>query len=267
MVPNEAPQYTGIVHLLLHFRWMWVGLLVVDEESGVRFMKNLQPLLSQRGICFAFTEKMPKSTYLDEYYDMLSTWVQIYQVIMKSKANAVIVYGETKTMFCLRSLLHVGKMEDNTNTPVGKVWIITAQLDFTALTYQINSDMQVFQGSIAFTVHSNEVHGFKTFIQLINPLETNEDGFLKLFWAQTFRCLFPTSNTDQHISEACTGEEKLQNLPTSGFELSMTGHGYSVYNAVYAIAHALHAMYPSGHAAMVERGRLQLQNLQPWQVY
>ncbi|XP_054850454.1 vomeronasal type-2 receptor 26-like [Eublepharis macularius] len=35
LVPNEERQYTGIVRLLLHFRWTWVGLLAVDDESDM----------------------------------------------------------------------------------------------------------------------------------------------------------------------------------------------------------------------------------------
>ncbi|XP_070800824.1 vomeronasal type-2 receptor 26-like [Pituophis catenifer annectens] len=43
----------------------------------------------------------------------------------------------------------------------------------------------------------------------------------------------------------CNGEEKLESLPMTMFETSMTAHSYTVYTAVYAIAHALHILYSS----------------------
>ncbi|CAI5789980.1 vomeronasal type-2 receptor 26-like [Podarcis lilfordi] len=269
MVPNEAHQYTGIVELLLHFGWTWVGLLAVDNDSGERFIETLKPLLSQKGICLAFSKKTPKITYLAEYYDLQSYSIQIYQAMMESKAKVVVFYGETISMTDLKEMVTLGELENVTKTSVGKVWILTAQVDFTALTYQMNWDMQVFHGSLSFAVHSNMVQGFKAFLEVQNPFEANGNGFVKQFWEQAFLCLFPNSNTEEQASGTCTGEEKLEDLPSSGFEMSITGHSYSVSNAVYATAHALHAMFLSRtkYRAAVERRMQELQKFQPWQLH
>ncbi|XP_053217279.1 vomeronasal type-2 receptor 26-like isoform X2 [Podarcis raffonei] len=268
MVPNEAHQYTGIVELLLHFGWTWVGLLAVDNDSGERFIQTLKPLLSQKGICLAFSKKTPKTTYLAEYYDLQSYSIQIYQAMMESKAKVVVFYGETISMTDLKEMVTLGELENVTKTSEGKVWILTAQLDFTALTYQMSWDMQDFHGSLSFAVHSNVVQGFKAFLEVQNPFEANGNGFVKQFWEQAFLCLFPNSGTEEQASGTCTGEEKLENLPSSAFEMTMSGHSYSLYNAVYATAHALHAMFLSRtkYRAAVEGGIQELQKFQPWQV-
>ncbi|XP_077773562.1 vomeronasal type-2 receptor 26-like [Podarcis muralis] len=268
VVSNEAHQYTGIVELLLHFGWMWVGLLA-NGDSGERFIQTLKPLLSQKGICLAFSQTNLKTTHLADYYDMQLQFIQIYQAIMESKAKVVVVYGGTRSMLGLRTILALGLVENVTMTPEGKVWILTAQLDFAALTYQMSWDMQVFQGSLSFAVHSNVVQGFKAFLQVHNPFEANGNGFVKQFWAQVFLCLFPNSNTEEQASGTCTGDEKLEDLPSSGFEMSITGHSYSVYNAVYAIAHALHALFLSRtkYRVAVEGGMQELQKFLPWQLH
>ncbi|XP_060138024.1 vomeronasal type-2 receptor 26-like [Zootoca vivipara] len=268
MVPNEAHQYSGIVELLLHFGWTWVGLLAGDNESGERFTQTLQHLLSQKGICLAFSERTQKTRHFDEYFHMHHHWTRIYQVIMESKAKVVIVYGETKSMLDFRTMVALGEMGDVKKTPEGKVWILTAQLDFTALTFQITWDMEVFHGSLSFAVHSNEVQGFKSVLQVQNPFEANGNGFLKEFWEEVFFCSFPGFNTEEAASEACTGEEKLEDLPSSGFEMTMSGHSYSLYNAAYATAHALHVMFLSRtkYRGVEEGGMQELQKLQSWQV-
>uniref|UniRef100_A0ACB8EV86 Uncharacterized protein n=1 Tax=Sphaerodactylus townsendi TaxID=933632 RepID=A0ACB8EV86_9SAUR len=59
----------------------------------------------------------------------------------------------------------------------------------------------------------------------------------------------------------CTGDETLKDLPAS--EMSMTGHSYSIYNAVYAVAYALNAMHSSKD---IQGERRKLSSQQPWQV-
>ncbi|XP_060138030.1 vomeronasal type-2 receptor 26-like [Zootoca vivipara] len=183
---------------------------------------------------------------------------------MESKAKVVVVYGGTRSMPILRTMAALAELENVTKTSEGKVWIMTAQLEFTALTYQMTWDIQAFQGSLYFAVHSNVVQGFKSFLEAQNPFETNGNGFVKQLWAQVFLCLFPKSSTEEQPSGTCTGEEKLEDLPLSGFEMSITGHSYSLYNAVYAIAHALHAMFlPGAKYRVVVEG--EMQEIQPWQ--
>ncbi|XP_066483489.1 vomeronasal type-2 receptor 26-like [Tiliqua scincoides] len=59
MIPNEKAQYDGIVQLLRHFGWTWVGLIVSDDDSGETFGRILKPRLLQSHICIAFREVVP----------------------------------------------------------------------------------------------------------------------------------------------------------------------------------------------------------------
>nr|XP_028560152.1 vomeronasal type-2 receptor 26-like [Podarcis muralis] len=93
------------------------------------------------------------------------------------------------------------------------------------------------------------------------------DFFIKDFWQQAFACVFPSIVTDVMDPNICTGEENLEMLPTPFFEMSMTGHSYCIYNAVYAMAHSLHAMFSARlNSRLLEDNRkLVSQFYQLWQ--
>uniref|UniRef100_A0A8D2LNP1 G-protein coupled receptors family 3 profile domain-containing protein n=1 Tax=Varanus komodoensis TaxID=61221 RepID=A0A8D2LNP1_VARKO len=130
-------------------------------------------------------------------------------------------------------------------------------------------DLQLFQGALAFTIHSRDCAGFKEFLQIVQPYSAQSDGFLKILWEQSFECLLPTPSMSGKVKRGCTMEERLENLPGSQFEMDMTGHSYSIYNAVYAVAHALHVMLSSSskHRPMGMTTVPELQHLQPWQLH
>ncbi|XP_048366385.1 vomeronasal type-2 receptor 26-like [Sphaerodactylus townsendi] len=136
MVPREELQHTGMVQLLLHFQWTWIGTVTGDYDLGDKFLQTFLPMLSEKNIC-------------------------------------------------------------------------------------------------------------------------------------AFNCVFEDSSETLKSSDICTGEEKLESLPGIFFETSMTSFSYSVYNAVYAIAHALHKVYGyRGKLGLKEdRGRVDFPHPQPWQLY
>ncbi|XP_078234905.1 vomeronasal type-2 receptor 26-like [Pogona vitticeps] len=59
MIPNEEPQYDGIVELLKYFGWNWIGLLLSSDGTGEAFLRTLRPRLLQNNICVAVTEFLP----------------------------------------------------------------------------------------------------------------------------------------------------------------------------------------------------------------
>ncbi|XP_078234911.1 vomeronasal type-2 receptor 26-like [Pogona vitticeps] len=59
MIPNEEPQYDGIVELLKYFGWNWIGLLLSSDGTGEAFLRTLRPRLLQNNICVAVTEFIP----------------------------------------------------------------------------------------------------------------------------------------------------------------------------------------------------------------
>ncbi|XP_015281613.1 PREDICTED: vomeronasal type-2 receptor 26-like [Gekko japonicus] len=269
MVPNEVKQYKGILQLILHFRWMWIGLIVVDDERGERFQQALHPLFFQNGICLAFTEKILQVTSIDYYFTMIQEELEKFDVVMESKANAVVLYGDSESVSYMRWSQKFSETEFTTATLKGKIYIMTIQMDFVSYYYQRNWDKLVLHGAISFIVHTNQPPGFQQFLKSRKPLWTEGDGFIRDFWEQAFLCHFSDSPLEKEFDKNCTGEEQLESLPADIFEMSMTGPSYSIYNAVYAVAHALHALHSScnGHRRMMERKKCNLFSQPSWQLH
>nr|XP_028560571.1 vomeronasal type-2 receptor 26-like [Podarcis muralis] len=229
MVPNDRLQCKGIIQLLVYFKWTWVGLIATDDEVEPPFLKN--------------------------------------------KAKAVIVYGENQALEWVKNSLAATKIiqqifpQYKQRLSTTKVWITTAQIDFTLHTLHraLDPDIQKFHGAISFTIHTTELQNFKKFLSIVNPSWASEDGFINDFWEQAFSCSL-SNHTVFLADKPCSGDEMLTSLPSSFLEMSMTGHSYSIYNSVHALAHALHITYSARMNTRTKEtvGRFCLHHLEPW---
>ncbi|XP_061447427.1 vomeronasal type-2 receptor 26-like [Rhineura floridana] len=267
MFPSEDHQAAGILQLLLLFKWTWIGVVVINGDSGERFVQTVLPGFSQSGICFEFIENLPTLYFTTGIDKMVAEWVDTYKIIIGGTANVVILHGEIHTMIFLRMFPRLSEFEDITMKT--KVWIMTAQMEFTSVPLQRDWGIDIIHGAISIAVHSEGVLGFKKFLQRRNPTSEKEDAFIRLFWETAFNCLFPKTEVEKKVGEICTGKEKLETLPGSVFEISLTGHSYSVYNAVYVVAHALQAMQSSKfkHRTMMKQRSQKPLNEQAWQLH
>ncbi|XP_060125787.1 vomeronasal type-2 receptor 26-like [Zootoca vivipara] len=266
MFPNGAHQYMGILQLLLHFRWTWIGVVYLDDDNGERFVQNVLPSFSQRGICFAFIERLPKQGSSSASGVIADKGINMTVGIMASTASVVVVHGEIQTMLVLRTLIEFWEFSSGQKN--AKLLVMTAQMDFTSFPLQRQWDIDFIHGVLSLAVHSKGVLGFRKFIQNRNPISEKEDKFLRVFWEHTFTCLLPDTKVDMANEEFCTGKEKLDTLPASIFEMSATAHSYNIYLAVYAMVHALQSMdlSKSKKKAIAGGQRKKFLTELPWQV-
>ncbi|XP_060541318.1 vomeronasal type-2 receptor 26-like [Pantherophis guttatus] len=270
MFPNEHLQIMGILQLLLHFKWTWIGLICQENEIGERFLREVLTMFSEKGICFDYFAELPPEAFSNELGEKVDNFLKVYKIIMTSTSSVAIIYSENQVMAIFRIIPSVSEYLDTTVEMKDKVWIFPAQMEFTSVSFQRNSNIEFICGALSFAVSSKELLGFDTFLQTRNIfILENENSFSKVFWEQAFECSFSNFTLDPKSQKRCTGEEKLETLPSSAFELSMTGQSYSIYNAVYAMAHALQAMLTphSKHRAMAGSGKQKLLNHQVWQFH
>ncbi|XP_028560555.2 vomeronasal type-2 receptor 26-like [Podarcis muralis] len=269
MFPDQAQQYEGILQLLQHFNWIWIGVICQDDNNSERFVHNVLPMFEQKGICFDFVKRFTKLNVFRGIAAMMAAGLEIIDVIVRSTANVVIVHGEIHTIMEMRVYFKMQGTQEMPRQSLGKVWIMTAQMDFTSYPFQSCWDIGFLHGALSFAIYSEGITGFQKFIQRRRPALEKEDGFIRVFWEEAFNCSFHKPSLDKRHEESCTGEERVDTLPASVFEMSMTAHSYSIYNALYAVAHAVHSMHSSKfkHGTMEDGIRSAYVDQQPWQLH
>ncbi|XP_054849738.1 vomeronasal type-2 receptor 26-like [Eublepharis macularius] len=254
MVLHKTAQLEGFVHLIQYFRWMWIGLIVADDENGEEFEQSFKSVLSRNGICVAFTNKVP-SILFPGFDKSKSTQSLIFLQdalagLTTTKANVIVAYGDTYSLYGIQAQLMIHERSMKTN--IDKVWITTSQWDFTTSIFLKDWDVKYFHGSLSIAIHKNNVPGFQRFIETLNPFQYQDTLFFKIFWHDAFGCTIPNRYGTEFKDTYCTGEEKLESLPETVFERSMSSQSYSIYNAVYSLAHALHYLHSLRKTVRIE---------------
>ncbi|XP_063158517.1 vomeronasal type-2 receptor 26-like [Candoia aspera] len=264
MVPKDTFQYEGILSLLLHFRWLWIGMIAMDNDTGERFIRTVFPLFFQSGVCVAFIERIPRPGFGSDIKKSLEGGAKIHDIIMLSEANVLVVNGDSYSMAFFRWFPYLSYQAEIMKKPIGKVWIVTAQVELTSFVFQRDWDLSFFHGALSFVIHSSDQQDFELFLRNQTPSVYSSDDFIVDFWQQAFGCMFPNPHLGKVEGDTCTGKENLESLPATFFETQMTGHSYNIYNIAYAVAHALHAMFSGG---VLKDTRIRNKDLLWWQLH
>ncbi|XP_061469583.1 vomeronasal type-2 receptor 26-like [Rhineura floridana] len=250
MVPKDETQPVGIIKLLLHFGWTWIGLIAPDSDTGERFMNALTPLMIDSGICVAFSERIPEK-------NLYKAPIPSKPFLIWREVN-VIVYYENAQM----GWDPIMTLQAFDKRIGAKVWITTAfqEMDFN-LSFGPYG-FQYFHGSLSF-VRKPQV---RTKHDFYDPFSDAQDQF----WEKAFHCLYSKSVLSVRGWTRCREKENLETLPQEELERALSQDSYSTYFGVQAVAQALSAAYsPRAKKALMVGGRdrLKLQKLQPWQLH
>ncbi|KAG8127063.1 hypothetical protein E2320_022128, partial [Naja naja] len=179
--PKEFPQYVGLLQLLLYFQWNWVGLVAPESDNGERFISSLMPMLKEKEICLAFTEKLK----LDFLVSTKLKFLHIFKIW--SKAEVIILFGDSNSIINILAIMNVHKQW--TKATFCKVWILTSHWKVSMMGSQdILKGINPFHGALHFRDHTGDISGFSHFLLSLDPLNPQGDlKFLHIFkiWSKT----------------------------------------------------------------------------------
>uniref|UniRef100_G1TNI1 G-protein coupled receptors family 3 profile domain-containing protein n=1 Tax=Oryctolagus cuniculus TaxID=9986 RepID=G1TNI1_RABIT len=226
MTPKDTSLTHGMVSLMLHFSWTWVGLAISDLPKGIQFMSDLKAEMQKNGICVDFVELIPATL---ESLSSLQNSAHIQ--IIKSSANVEI-------LFCVTESLIGASFQSWEQLMTWKVWVTTSQWDFASSEKPFL--LYSFHGTLIFSNHHSEISGFKNFLQTANPSKYPEDSYFSKLWSLAFNC--SVTGASCKTLQNCPLNASLESLPPHYFDMSMSDGSYNIYNAVYAVAHSVHEM-------------------------
>ncbi|XP_028610347.1 vomeronasal type-2 receptor 26-like [Grammomys surdaster] len=219
---NNTAVYQGIIQLLLYFSWVWVGLLVSDDLSGEVFIKDITEEMTNHGLCVAFAEKGRDP-------EDLAYWETFME---RAPLPCVIVaFDVTYAFFIIRTI--------NLYTPFGTVWITTFDWYVTAYPFEQNLVHTFFGTVLSFSVHVDEILGFKDFLRSVQPRKCPHDIFVQDEWSIIFECPHFYQDNIRELSR-CGQNGSLSTRPFHLWDMNTSPLSFKVHAAVHAIAQALH---------------------------
>ncbi|XP_054832476.1 vomeronasal type-2 receptor 26-like [Eublepharis macularius] len=249
LASKQESYFMGITKMLLHFRWMWVGLLAPDNVRGERFLKTLSPVIIRSGICIAFTVIIPELKHNMRFRTLY--------FLKQRKCNVFVLHGDSFSIFAVGMLFKLA--EQDTKSPLGKVWITAVLHDFSMRWFLKYFDSKNIHGSFSFLIRTSiktTYDNFKSFLSTINKIGE-----------EAFHCSHFNHGWSVKGWIRCREKEEVETPSQRELESILSQDSYSIYNLIQLVAQALNAAYLSRSNQILKSDRLGLQKVQPWQLH
>uniref|UniRef100_A0AAY4DPH0 G-protein coupled receptors family 3 profile domain-containing protein n=1 Tax=Denticeps clupeoides TaxID=299321 RepID=A0AAY4DPH0_9TELE len=245
-VPSDLFQVQGLVQLVTHFDWRWVGTIGTEDDYSNYGIQAFAEHLQTWGGCVAFHRTIPKEpteAQINAIADILET----------STAHVVVAFATEGQLYSLlteiarRNLTHLQWV-------ASEAWVTAGLL--TAPEFH-----SVLTGTLGFSFRGTMIPGLADFLFKVRP--SPGSVFTNMFWEELFRCKLSFASNADPQSKLCTGNEDIKAVRSSYSEVSRVRISYNVYKAVYAIAHALHQLLKCGPKDQACNNTM---TVKPWQV-
>ncbi|XP_043926764.1 extracellular calcium-sensing receptor-like [Protopterus annectens] len=258
-VSNFNSHALGLTRLAMYFGWTWLGIISSDDDYGQLGSRSLRNSLITAGGCLDFQETVPRT-------NARTKLMQIIETIKRSTAKVIVVYVSKKNIVPIMEEISAHDIMD-------RVWIISDTCTVSQEAFN-KKMLETINGTIGLAHHTMEMVGFQDSVYRIHPLTQQDDIFIKPFWEKAFSCTWANSSMKNSTLIAngrtsfCTGEEKVQDLDVSLFNIYTSVLASRAYNALYSVAHALHDMLTcqNQRGPFLNGSCVDILSFEPWQL-
>ncbi|KAL4662537.1 hypothetical protein H8957_014632 [Semnopithecus entellus] len=236
--PSADHHIEAMVQLMLHFRWNWIIVLVSSDTYGRDNGQLLGNRLARGDICIAFQETLPtvqpNQNMTSEERQRLVT---IVDKLQQSTARVVVVFSPDLTLYNFFN-------EVLRQNFTGAVWIASESWAIDPVLHNL-TELRHMGTFLGITIQSVPIPGFSEF-RVRGPQAGPS----------------PLSRTSQRSTCNQECDNCLNGTLSFNTVLRLSGERvvYSVYSAVYAVAHALHSLLGCDHGTCTKR------EVYPWQL-
>ncbi|NXY66485.1 TS1R1 protein, partial [Callaeas wilsoni] len=238
-IPSDRQQVKAMFLLLQHFGWNWVVLLGSDNPYGRAGLDALQELLTSSNVCVAYRGTIPTNADVNN-----SELHNVVRILTDVKVNVTIVFSNRG------STLPFFKVVIQKNI-TGMVWVASEDWSLAQTIWQVPG-IQTIGSVIGMAVEKPE----SMMLERFEAWKMAEEGAVAECASSAEASGESMGNAWLDCTQCCTGCSALASTP----DLYDAQGSFSVYSAVYAVAHGLHDLLDCASGAC-SKG-----TVYPWQL-
>ncbi|XP_014681855.1 PREDICTED: metabotropic glutamate receptor 3-like [Priapulus caudatus] len=226
-VPSDVYQAYAIIKILREFNWTYVSAVYDDSNYGIKGFQELEKLSFEHDVCFGVTQRLQKEAVqdvVDDAYDYIITKLK-----SNPKANVVVAFVDMQQARRLMAAAH--------RVRANFTWI--GSDGWSSRTSVVDGLESTVDGAITVQPLARTLPGFANYFTRLRPDNHSEkhNPWFKEYWESEFQCRYvgePVTPFNSY-SRTCTSNETFNN--------TIALYLHFIYDAVYAIAHALKDMH------------------------
>ncbi|XDV29281.1 hypothetical protein PO909_032418 [Leuciscus waleckii] len=220
-ISSDYYQAKALSSLVKRYGWTWIGVLQSDNDYGRNGISAFTKEVDKMGVCIAFV-----GTILRTYPQ--SKIIEVVEMIKQSTVKVILAFVPEGDLYPL--------MKEIVKQNITGIQWIASEAWVTAARPSTPEIFKSFGGTVGFVVRKMAMPKLGPYLKNISPYSPSQSSFVSDFWETMVGSANFTRN-----SQVCTGKEKL-NYTDKFFDVTQVRVTYNVYQAVYAIAYAIHKL-------------------------
>ncbi|XP_035381561.1 extracellular calcium-sensing receptor-like isoform X1 [Electrophorus electricus] len=219
-VPSDHHQAAALAKMVKLFGWTWIGAVRSDSDYGNYGMAAFLKAAQEEGICVEYSEAYYRT-------QPRSKLERVADVIRRSTSRVIVAFVNIAEMRFL--------LEELARQPLPPLQWIGSE---AWITHPEFLRFNTCAGAIGFGIPRSVIPGLREFLLDLSPEQALKSPLLTEFWESAFSCSLK-GRMGVHNCDDNEDIRTLQNPYTDTSQLRVTN---LVYEATYAIAHAIHAV-------------------------